>query len=155
MINKAGANRIWMGNLPVTMRVLVWSGSMQVYFKVNTIFVTNVNTNQMTITKSEAIVWLVSHVGKMDGTFSVNESMDLEEISQYKLHLKSAKASGIEAKVLAGHLNYSSAMAVIATCTAEEKKEIMHFCETIVKGDGERYTKEIEFMSKVSSELGL
>ena len=109
----------------------------------------------MTITKSEAIVWLVSHVGKMDGTFSVNESMNLEEISQYKLHLKSSKTSGIEAKVLAGHLNYSSAMAVIAACTAEEKKEIMHFCETVVKGDGEQYVKEIEFMSKVASELGL
>ena len=109
----------------------------------------------MTITKSEAIVWLLSHVGKMDGTFSINESMALEEISQYKLHLKSAKKSGIEAKVLAGHLNYSSAMAVIAACTKEEKEEIIHYIETIVKGDGERYAKEIEFILKVSSELGL
>ena len=82
----------------------------------------------MTITKSEPIVWLVSHLGKKDGTFSVNESMDLEEIGQYKSHLKSAKSSGME---------------------------IMHFCETLVKGDGERYVKEIEFMSNVPSELGL
>jgi hypothetical protein len=107
----------------------------------------------MTITPSEAIVWIARQAGIADGSYSVSESMDAEDIEGFSRHLKSVKASGIEEKIHSGVLNYASAIEQLKQQDASTRDWLIRICEAIIKSDGTHTPNELEFVQKLKLDL--
>ena len=109
----------------------------------------------MPITTSEAIVFMVRQAGRADGSFTMNESQDAIDQSDFLQHLKNAKSTAIDSKILSGELNEESALSVLLTLPEEERRKVIRYCRIVIELDKTHTESENTLLSALSSRLGV
>jgi hypothetical protein len=109
----------------------------------------------MPITISEAIVFMVRQAGRADGSFTLNESSDAVDQTDLLQHMKNAKSTAIDSKILSGELNEESALAILLNMPEDQRREVVSYCRIVIESDKTKTDSESGFLSEISVKLGV
>ena len=109
----------------------------------------------MSITKSEAIIWIAMSTGEADGEFTEAEISDAINKTTYAKYFAEADNSSINEKIQNKELNDQSAVEVLKQLTQEEKIEALAICFGIAVSDGVATDDEKNYLFHIGLKIGI
>ncbi|NVO02125.1 MAG: hypothetical protein HXX09_05430 [Bacteroidetes bacterium] len=109
----------------------------------------------MSITKSEAIIWIAISTGEADGEFTEAEIMDAINNTSYSKYFADADNSGINEKIQSKELNEESAVEVLKQLSQAEKIEALAICFGIAVSDEVATSEEKAYLFDIGLKIGI